>query len=107
MQSNKNGINGESVKQIPREAYKNLGVWAKRVSEILASRREFVAFVVVALIFWFFWIKPKEQEHFWIKPKEQETSKKNKENNLLPKQPSPKPPLHKATRKQINKKRQP
>ena len=68
MQSNKNGINGESVKQIPREAYKNLGVWAKRVSEILASRREFVAFAVAALIFWFFWIKPKEQE----------TSKKNK-----------------------------
>ena len=24
--NNKNGINGESVKQIPREAYKNLGV---------------------------------------------------------------------------------
>ena len=93
----KNGINGESVKQIPREAFKNLGVWAKRVSEILASQCEFVAFAVVALIFWFFWIKPKEQE----------TSKKNKEINLLPKQPSPKSPLHKATRKQINKKRQP
>ena len=82
MQSNKNGINGESVKQIPREAYKNLGAWAKRVSEILASRCEFVVFAVIALIFWFFWIKPKEQE----KPKEKENNPLIQINRIFAKQ---------------------